>query len=153
MATNYLFDLKSELISLCQKTANFIRQEMDKVSLSDVEAKELNSLVSYVDKEAEKRIVTKLKALLPEAGFITEENTIHQEEKDVVWIVDPLDGTTNFLHRIPHFSISIALREQGEITLGIVFEIMHNKAYTAIKGFGAWEDEKTIRVKPTKQMD
>ena len=69
-------------------------------------------------------IVAHLSKLLPEAGFITEENTVSQEVKSKMWIIDPLDGTTNFLYKIPHFSISIALRSEEETLLGVVYEIV-----------------------------
>jgi len=152
MTKEYLLSLKSNLITLCEDVASFIRQEIDKVSIHDIETKELNSLVSYVDKEAEKKIVSALKLWTPDAGFITEEDTVANEEKPQVWIIDPLDGTTNFLHKIPHFSISIALMNEGEVVLGIVYEIMLEKSFTAIKGLGAWEDDSPIRVKPTKTL-
>ena len=152
MSENQLEKLRQELISLCQSTAAFIREEIDKVSSSDVEEKDMNSLVSYVDKTAEEKIVARLKELTPDAGYITEENTVAQEQKDRIWIIDPLDGTTNFLYKIPHFSISIALMEEGEVTLGIVYEVMLDIAYTAIKGKGVWQDEKPIKVRATTDM-
>ena len=152
MDKDRLFLLKDELTSLCQKVAVFIRDQVNTVSASDIEIKDMNSLVSYVDKEAEKKIVLKLKTLIPEAGFITEENTVKQEDKSLIWIIDPLDGTTNFLHKIPHFSISIALMQEGKVVLGIVYEIMLDNAYTAIRGAGAWENDKKINVTATTDM-
>ena len=157
MDKDRLFELKEELSVLCKDVAAFIKDQLHTVSASDIEEKEMNSLVSYVDKEAEKKIVQRLQALIPEAGFITEEDTVDQETKgeethSSVWIIDPLDGTTNFLHKIPHFSISIALMEEGVTTLGIVYEIMLDNAYTAIKGQGAWENDKPISVTPTKEL-
>jgi len=152
MAVNQKSELRNYLIELCEKVALFIREELDKVSASDIEEKELNSLVSYVDKQAENMIVTALRKVTPDAGFITEEDTKDEISKPQTWIVDPLDGTTNFLRKIPHFSISIALMEGEEITLGIVYEVMLDVAYTAIKGIGAWENDKPIRVSATKEL-
>ena len=152
MSSNILFELKIELVRLGESVGQFIKDELDKVSQSDIETKELNSLVSYVDKEAEKRIVKRLSELTPTYGFITEEDTDDSVGQDSIWIIDPLDGTTNFLHKIPHFSISIALQYKGEIVLGMVYEIMLDTAYTAIKGFGAWENDKTISVSKTTDM-
>lgn len=152
MTNKNLLSLKDKLTHLCAEVSVFIRTEVDKVSLSDIETKDLNSLVSYVDKEAEKKIVSALKSWIPEAGFITEENTVDQENKSLTWIIDPLDGTTNFLHKIPHFSISIALMDQKEIVLGIVYDIVLDRAFTSIKGLGAWENDKPIKVKPTKEL-
>jgi len=152
MDKNRLFQLKEELTHLCKDVAFFIRSQLNAVQKGDIEIKDMNSLVSYVDKEAEKKIVACLQELTPEAGYITEEDTVKQEDKDLVWIIDPLDGTTNFLNKIPHFSISIALMQNKEVVLGIVYEIMLDIAYTAIKGEGAWENEKTISVTETNKM-
>ncbi len=152
MSDNSYQDLRKELITLCQSTAAFIRGELYKVSGGDVEEKDMNSLVSYVDKTAEEKIVARLKTLTPDAGYITEENTVAQEKKERIWIIDPLDGTTNFLYKIPHFSISIALMEDGVVTLGIVYEVMLDISYTAIRGAGAWQDDKPIAVRDTKDM-
>jgi len=152
MTNEKLLSLKKDLTQLCADVSVFIREEIDKVSLSDIETKDLNSLVSYVDKEAEKTIVSALRSWTPNAGFITEEDTVAQEDKPLTWIIDPLDGTTNYLHKIPHFSISIALMLEGEIVLGIVYEVVLDRAFTAIKGLGAWENDTPIQVKPTEAL-
>ncbi len=152
MTTEKLLSLKEDLTKLCAEVSVFVREEIDKVSHSDIETKDLNSLVSYVDKEAERKIVTALKTWTPQAGFITEEDTVTQEDKPLIWIIDPLDGTTNYLHNIPHFSISIALMGQGKVILGIVYEVVLDRAFTAIKGLGAWENDKPVLVKPTKNL-
>ena len=152
MANNFLFELRKELVSLGQSTAQFIRKELNKVDASDIETKDRNSLVSYVDKEAERRIVEHLSAITPEYGFITEEDTDDSVHQDNIWIIDPLDGTTNYLNRIPHFSISIALQSKGDLVLGMVYEVMLDIAYTAIRGFGAWENDKTMKVSQTVKM-
>lgn len=129
-----------------------MKAELEKVSALDIEVKDMNSLVSYVDKQAEEMIVQALKALTPDAGFITEEDTLDQPDKAQVWIIDPLDGTTNYLRKIPHFSTSIALMENGVITLGIVYETMLDIAYTAIKGQGAWMNKVSLSVSKVDKM-
>jgi len=152
MAVNQKSELRNFLVSLCQEVAAFIRDELDKVSATDIEEKELNSLVSYVDKQAEAMIVEALNQVTPGAGFITEEDTEDDRTQALTWIIDPLDGTTNFLRKIPHFSISIALMEDKEVTLGIVYEVMLDVAYTAIKGQGAWANDKPIKVANTDRL-
>ncbi|NNE26782.1 MAG: inositol monophosphatase [Saprospiraceae bacterium] len=147
MTTSQLHILKHELQNICESVGLFIRTEMDKVTAEQIEEKERNSLVSYVDKEAENRIVKALRQLVPEAGYITEEDATENTLKKKMWIIDPLDGTTNFLYKIPHFSTSIALAIDGEVVLGIVYDIMQKTAYTAIRGEGAWENERPISVK------
>lgn len=97
-------DLKTTCHQSCEivkEVASFIREELGKVNNDAIETKSLNSLVSYVDKEAEKQLVKGLGALIPEATFLTEEETIKNEAGEYQWIIDPLDGTTNFLHQLP----------------------------------------------------
>ena len=152
MAVNPKIELRNYLVDLCRQVSVYMREQLDKVEASDIEEKELNSLVSYVDKQAEKMIVEALLQVTPDAGFITEEDTEDNPDKDQVWIIDPLDGTTNFLRKIPHFSTSIALMEDRKITLGIVYETMHDISYTAIRGQGAWINDKPMKVSQLTEM-
>ncbi len=85
-------------------TGEFIQGELGKVSGRQIETKSLNSLVSYVDKEAERQLVEGLGDLLPGSVFLTEEDTVDNQEGEWQWIIDPLDGTTNFLYQIPVFA-------------------------------------------------
>lgn len=130
---------------LVRKTAAFIQKEVGKVASGEIETKSLNSLVSYVDKEAEKQLVTGLKYLFPDSTFLTEEETVHSESGTYQWIIDPLDGTTNFLHQIPVFSISIALQYQGRTILGIVHEINRDECFYAWKNGGAFLNGQSIQ--------
>jgi myo-inositol-1(or 4)-monophosphatase len=132
---------------------NFIVSEMGKVTNEAIETKSLNSLVSYVDKTAEEKIVNACMALLPEAGFITEEETIAESSnKEWRWIIDPLDGTTNFLHQIPFFSISVALQHHEKTVIGIVYEVNRNELFYAWKNGGCFLNGKSIRVSETEKL-
>jgi myo-inositol-1(or 4)-monophosphatase len=131
---------------LAERTARFIRQEVGKVNNDQIETKELNSLVSYVDKEAETQLVEGLSQLVPESVFLTEEDTVDNQEGDLRWIIDPLDGTTNFLFQLPVFSISLALEREGEIVLGIVYEVNRQECFYAWKDSGAYLNGKPIQV-------
>jgi len=142
-----LSDIKTKLEKLCQEVSVFIKAEMQKVQQTDIEVKDMNSLVTYVDKNAEIKIVKSLKKLVPEAGYITEEGTVVQDSKELMWVIDPLDGTTNFLYKIPHFSISIALMKDGDPILGIVHDVMLDTSYTAIKGHGTYENNLPVKVR------
>ena len=135
------------------ETSSYIGKEMLLVSYDDVEEKELNSLVSYVDKNAEKQLVENLGKLLPEAGFVTEEDTIDEKGKAWTWIIDPLDGTTNFLHQIPHFCVSVALMHNDELVLGIVHDVIRGEQFYAIKGQGAFMNGKSISVSKYNSID
>src|SRR5688572_32051423 len=104
-----LSSINKEVVDLCRSVAKFIRRSSENFDRVHIEQKEdFNNLVSYVDKEAEKKLVTVLQKILPQAGFITEEGTVEQSKTlEYKWIIDPLDGTTNFLHGLPVFAISI----------------------------------------------
>ena len=138
--------LLESILPVIRSTSSFIHSQIDKVSSNDIEEKEKNSLVSYVDKEAEKQLVEGLKAILPESGFITEEDTRNSEGREYTWIIDPLDGTTNFLNRVPHFAISVALRHRDSTILGVVKEVNSGEEWTAVLGEGAFLNGKKITV-------
>lgn len=134
------------------ETGHFIRTESGKVSSEAIETKSLNSLVSYVDKTAEEQLVKGLGALLPTSVFLTEEETIKTQSGNLQWIIDPLDGTTNFLHQIPVFSVSVALQWKGKTIMGIVYEINQDECFYAWENGGAFMNEKPIAVSQTKQL-
>jgi myo-inositol-1(or 4)-monophosphatase len=139
--------------TLIRNVGKFLRQELGKVAAGDIETKALNSLVSYVDKTAEEQLVEGCSQILPEAGFITEEETIvSNADKAWRWIIDPLDGTTNFLHQLPFFSISVALQHQQKTVMGFVYEVNRDELFYAWKGGGAWLNGKAIQVTPTLSL-
>ncbi len=131
---------------LTAEVGKFIIGERKIFSQSSIEKKGHNDLVSYVDKTAEERIVRQLKSLLPEAGFYTEESTDNSKGEKYNWIIDPLDGTTNFIHGIPCFCISIALLEGEELILGVVHELNLDECFYAYKNGGAFMNGKSISV-------
>jgi len=144
---------KPQLEKLCYSTrqlvaevARFIKNQVGNVTSDAIETKSRNSLVSHVDKTAEERLVSGLNARLDGAVFLTEEGTIAPAEGEYQWIIDPLDGTTNFLHQLPIFSISIALRHENQIILGIVYEVNQEECFYAYRGGGAWLNDKKIEI-------
>lgn len=138
--------LCSKVIAVTRLTGNFIRKEAMAFDANAIEYKGLNDLVSYVDKNAEKQLVRNLSKLLPGAGFITEEDTENITDKTYTWIIDPLDGTTNFIHGIPTYAISIALYEENQPVLGVVYEINRGEMFFSFKGGAAYLNNKEIRV-------
>jgi len=145
----YKFDYKSiceQVQQIARETGSFIREERTKISEDDVELKSAASLVTYVDKKAESRIVSALKKIIPESGFVTEEGTASNSNKKFVWIVDPLDGTTNFVHGISPHSVSIALKEGDELVLGVVYELGLDEMFYAWKNSPAFLNGKEIKV-------
>ena len=144
-----MIDLKKiikEVEIITAETAGFIAGEAEGFDLNRTENKGLNDFVSYVDKGSEKILVEKLSALLPEAGFKTEEGTSSKTGTRYCWVIDPLDGTTNFLHGVKLYAISIGLREDNEPVAGIVHVVGGNEVFTAWKGGGAWLNGKRIHV-------
>ena len=147
-----LEDICGQVREAATVAADFIRSQVGKVASSDIEAKERNSLVSYVDKNAEKLLVDKLKPILPDPGFITEEDTVDNTRNEFTWVIDPLDGTTNFLQQIPIFSVSVGLAHRGEFVLGCIIDIMQDDHYYAWEGGGAWLNGQKIGVSSISTM-
>jgi myo-inositol-1(or 4)-monophosphatase len=110
-------------------------------------------MVSYVDKTAEIALVKGLRILLPEAGFVTEEKTATIAGEQYDWIIDPLDGTTNFIHGLPTYAISIALQCDGELVLGVVYEINRDECFSAWKNGGAYLNDKQISVSKASAIE
>jgi len=135
-----------QVISTANDVGSFIRRERERFTSSDIEYKGKNDLVSYVDKEAEKQIVERLSKVLPEAGFITEEKTIEKTGEEYNWIIDPLDGTTNFIHGLPVYSTCIGLMKGKEVILGVVYEVNRDECFYATKGGGAFCNGSSIKV-------
>jgi myo-inositol-1(or 4)-monophosphatase len=146
-------DLKIDLEKICNDTCTlskqvgaFIKNEGTKFSNERVEVKGKNDFVSYVDKTAEKILVDGLTLILPEAGYIAEEGTSTKKGDVYNWIIDPLDGTTNFIHGIPCFAISIALIRNNELVLGVIYEINMDECFYAWENSSAYLNGKTINV-------
>ena len=138
--------LCNKVIAIVKLTGNFIRKEALQFDASKIEYKGLNDMVSYVDKTAEQKLVRNLEKLIPDAGFITEEKTISRAGKTYTWIIDPLDGTTNFIHGIPAYGISVALYEDGLPVVGVVYELNRGEMFYSYKGGDAFMNKKQIRV-------
>ena len=135
-----------------QETAVFIRAETGQVQAGQIEEKFLNGLVSYVDRTAEEMLVKRLSHILPEAAFITEEETVEQQTADLQWIIDPLDGTTNFLYGLPHFSISVGLKDGDTLVSGIVHHVPQDEMFYAWQGGGAWCNGRRIHASQRGEM-
>ena len=141
-----------QVCDLAKKAGAFIRQERRTFSTVDVKYKGSNDLVSYVDKETESMLVNGLSRILPDSGFITEENTSTVKGKSFTWIIDPLDGTTNFVHGIPCYCISIALMSGDEIVIGVIYEVNLDECFYAFKNGGAYLNGNKISVSTTDKL-
>ncbi|MBN2237236.1 MAG: inositol monophosphatase [Bacteroidales bacterium] len=139
-------NLTQEVVALSKEIGAYLLQEIKTLKQSDVEEKGLHNLVTRVDKTAEKKIVDALDKLLPESGFIAEEGTSSKIGKTYNWIVDPLDGTTNFIHGVPLYSVSIALKENDELVLGVIYEPNLDECFYTWKGAPSYLNGNEIRV-------
>ena len=137
--------ITKQVTELCKITGEFIREEVHKLRGSDIETKSVNNFVTYVDKTSEQRLMKELSKIIPEAGFIAEESP-HLQTKELNWVIDPLDGTTNFIHGVPVYSISIALMNSSEILIGVVYEVNQNECFYTWKGASSYLDGKAISV-------
>ncbi len=144
---------EKEVIELCAEVAHFIKNESANFDRSRIEQKgTFSNLVSYVDKESEKKLVDALKKIIPGSGFLAEEGTDSKSENEYQWIIDPLDGTTNFLHGLPIFAISIGLMRKEQMVLGVVHEVSHGECFHSIEGGKAYCNETEIRVSPIAHL-
>lgn len=131
---------------LSKEVGLFIKNERQKFSSDKIEIKGKNDLVSYVDKTAEQKIIESLSKLIPEAGFIAEEGTSTKKGEVYNWVIDPLDGTTNFIHGLPCYAVSIALLRNNEPVLGVVYEINFDECFYAWEGSKAYLNGNEISV-------
>jgi len=146
--------LEKQVIDIVLRTGTFIRDEAVRFNRSDVEFKQgFNNLVSYVDKEAELRLVNDLDKLIPGCGFLAEEGTFSKSKAGLNWIIDPLDGTTNFIHGVPPYAISVGLAEGDVLRLGVVYEITRDECFHAAEGQPARCNNRVIRVSPVSALN
>lgn len=142
-----------QLSSLIKEVGVFIRQQLKGFSAEMIEYKGKNNLVSYVDKEAERMLVEGCRALIPGSGFINEETGESVTDSAYRWIIDPLDGTTNFIHGLDCFAISVALQHREETILGYVYHVPNKEMFSAVKGKGAYLNGKKIKVSPAPKLE
>lgn len=141
-----LQDITMKVNELCQSNAKYIKQQLEVLKTGDIEIKDEHNFVTYVDRASEEMLVEQLSQILPSAGFLAEEGKYGKDDADLKWIIDPLDGTTNFIHGVPIFCISIALAEHDDIRLGVVYEINRNECFYSWKGENAFLNGRQIRV-------
>ncbi len=144
--------LITEVTELARMAGTFIREESTKIQTVDIEQKGLHDLVSYVDRGAEQMILKGLQDILPGSGYLAEE-TGRTDEREWCWIVDPLDGTTNFVHKIPLYSISIGLQRHKKLVGAVVYEVNLDECFYAWGHGEVFLNGKPIRVSECKTMN
>ena len=133
-------------VKAARRAGAIINRASQDIGTLTIKSKNYNDFVSEVDVAAERAIIDTLKDTYPSHGFLGEESGSSEHQSDFIWIIDPLDGTTNFLHNFPQYCVSIALQHKGEITQAVIYEPNRNDLYTATKGRGAFLNDKRIRV-------
>lgn len=133
-------------VKAARRAGSIITRASQDIGALKVRSKTYNDFVTEVDHAAERTIIETLQDAYPDHGFIGEESGNDRVDAENVWIIDPLDGTTNFLHGFPQYSISIALMQQGHLTQAVVYDPNRNDLFTATRGRGAFLNDKRIRV-------
>lgn len=141
------------LFHAVREVGAYLREEFYRFSRSDTEYKTARDPVSYVDRQAEELLRERCARLLPEAGFILEESGGFGQEKEFLWVIDPLDGTKNFVHGIPLFGISVALLHQKEPLLGVVYAVPQDELFWAVRGEGAYLGKERLHVSTVEDPD
>ena len=135
------------MIKACEKASKVIIRDFGELENLQVSKKGPKDFVTKTDKRVEKILIEELTKSKKNYSFITEETgKILNENKDIFWIIDPIDGTTNFLHGIPHFAISLALKKEDKIIIGLIFDPIKNEIFYAEKDSGSYFNNNRIRV-------
>ncbi|ADV42956.1 inositol monophosphatase [Bacteroides helcogenes P 36-108] len=145
--------LADKVCRIARDAGCFLKEERKKFRLEAVRKKHTHDYVSYVDKESERRIVVALRELLPEAGFIAEEGSAVYRDEPYCWVVDPLDGTTNYIHDNAPYCVSIALRSKRELLLGVVYDPCRGECFCAWKGGGAYVNGVEMAVSSVQDLE
>jgi myo-inositol-1(or 4)-monophosphatase len=146
-----LENLLKQTIDISKQAGRFIESERTNFKFNQIEYKGQNDLVSYVDKQAESLLVDSLGKILPEAGFIAEEGS--GEPKKINWVIDPLDGTTNFMHGLPPYSVSIGLMDGDELLLGVIYIIPTDECFYATRNSRSFCNGEEIKVSGIKNFN
>jgi myo-inositol-1(or 4)-monophosphatase len=129
-----------------------IRSNLGKISESDVDIKQASDFVTYVDRESEQIIINTIRTQFPGHHFLTEESLKEEGSGEYRWIIDPLDGTTNYIHGYPVFSVSIALEINRDIIMGLIYDPLRGDIFTAEKGDGAFLNGQPVKVSGVTDM-
>jgi len=140
-------------VKAARKAGSIISRSSVDLDKLTVRSKRHNDFVSEVDHAAEEAIIETLREAYPKHGFLAEESGASHDRADHVWVIDPLDGTTNFLHGFPQYCVSIALLHKGVGSHAVVFDPNRNELFTASRGVGAYLNDRRIRVSKTDRID
>ena len=142
------------MIKACEKASKSIIRDFGELENLQVSKKGPKDFVTKTDKKVEEILINELAKTKKNYSFITEESgKILNKNKDIFWIIDPIDGTTNFLHGIPHFAISIALQKNEDIVIGLIFDPIKNEIFYAEKNSGSFINNSRVRVSNKSKLE
>jgi len=144
--------ITDQVVQLCLKNGAYIKQQLELLKVKDIEEKDDHNFVTYVDRTSEEMLVEALSHLTPGCGFIAEENDYGNSDAELKWVIDPLDGTTNFVHGVPLFAISIALMQGDKVISGVVHEVNRIESFYSWGDGKAFLNDKEIRVSSAKTL-
>lgn len=144
--------IKEVAVEVVLKAGKYLKENLGKIKETKFKGSAIN-IVTDIDRKAEKLVINSLQRRFPEHGFLSEEIGEVRGESDLKWILDPLDGTTNYAHRFPFYAISLALEKKGKIILGLVLDPEHNELFSAELNHGAYLNGKRIRVSKVSELD
>ena len=142
------------MIKACEKASKVIIRDFGELENLQVKVKGPRDFVTNCDKKVEKILIEELSKSKKNYSFITEESGyIKKNDKENIWVIDPIDGTTNFLHGVPHFAISLALQSNDKVLVGVIFDPIKNEIFYSEKDNGSFFNNHRIRVSKKKDLD
>lgn len=139
-------------IEAARKAGDIAQINFARINQSDIKTKAYNEFVTFVDEEAEKAIVDIIHGRYPDHTILGEEQGLKGNESDYLWIIDPIDGTTNYIHSFPVYCVSIALKIKGRLEVAVIYDPSRQELFTAIRGMGALLDGRKIRVSKQRTL-
>ena len=139
-------------VEAARKAGDIAQINFERINLSDIKTKAYNEFATYVDEEAEKAIIDIIHSRYPDHTILAEEHGLKGKKSDFLWIIDPIDGTTNYIHSFPVYCVSIALKIKGRLEVGVIYDPSRQELFTAIRGSGSVLDGRKIRVSKQKTL-
>ncbi len=136
-----------------RSAGRIISRSLDHLDANNISLKQKHDFVTNVDLAAEEEIVRIIQEAYPDHAILAEESGSNNNKSEFEWVIDPLDGTLNFIHGIPHFAISIAVLKRQQLEIGMIFDPIKNELFTAVKGGGAQFNNRKMRVSECKKLD
>ncbi len=140
-------------IQAAEKAGRLIVRQMERIDQIRINEKIPHDFVTSVDQAAEKEIIPTISQAYPRHRFLAEEShSVLHDEPEYLWVIDPLDGTTNYIHSVPHFAVSIALRHRGEWACSVIYDPIKDELFSASQGQGAFLNKRRLRVSTVKKI-